>query len=262
MGEEWIDISVPLRPGMPQWPGDDPFRIDRLCERDDGGESTLSTLTMSAHAGTHVDAPRHYLADGATIDTLPVSVMVGEARVIAIRDPVAVTRDELLDYDVQPGSRLLFKTRNSECFGEDDDFDENYVYVTLDAARYLAECKVRGLVPLKTRISLLYGSIPRRFFDLALDMFLADRYREHYVAVVGKAGYHFHIPSRGFKVNKAGVENDDSPSPDHAFVLHQRGSVHDDGIVRRRGDRRENLLIRHNNRAISRSPSDLGTVRG
>jgi len=58
----------------------------------------------------------------------------------------------------------------------------------------IANCEVRGLAPLEKKFILTYGSIPQRFFDLSLNMFLADTTREHYVAVVGDAGYHFYIP--------------------------------------------------------------------
>lgn len=57
-----------------------------------------------------------------------------------------------------------------------------------------AECEIRGLAPIEPKISLTYGSIPQRFFDLALNLFLADSSSEHYVAVIGDAGYHFYIP--------------------------------------------------------------------
>jgi len=58
----------------------------------------------------------------------------------------------------------------------------------------VAECEIRGLAPIETKISLTYGSIPQRFFDLALNLFLADSSSEHYVAVTGAAGYDFYIP--------------------------------------------------------------------
>jgi len=58
----------------------------------------------------------------------------------------------------------------------------------------VAECEIRGLAPIETKISLLYGSIPQRFFDLALDLFLTDISSEHYVAITGDRGYHFYIP--------------------------------------------------------------------
>ena len=58
----------------------------------------------------------------------------------------------------------------------------------------VAECEVRGLAPMKAKISLTYGSIPQHFFDLALDTFLAAPDKEHYVAVTAAAGYHFYVP--------------------------------------------------------------------
>ena len=65
----------------------------------------------------------------------------------------------------------------------------------LVAARIpVAWCEIRGLAPIKTKLSLTYGSIPQRFFDLALDLFLTDCSSEHYVAIVGDAGYRFYIP--------------------------------------------------------------------
>ncbi len=56
------------------------------------------------------------------------------------------------------------------------------------------ECKVRGLAPMETKVTLTYGSIPQRFFDLALDTFLAEPDKERYVAVTVAAGYHFYVP--------------------------------------------------------------------
>jgi len=63
------------------------------------------------------------------------------------------------------------------------------------AARVLvADCEIRGLAPMEKRVSLTYGKIPKHFFDLALDTFLADPDNEHYVAVTGSNGYRFYIP--------------------------------------------------------------------
>jgi PRTRC genetic system protein A len=58
----------------------------------------------------------------------------------------------------------------------------------------IAKCDVRGLAPLEKKISLLYGSIPQRFFDLSLNLFLSDVSIEHYVAVIADAGYKFYVP--------------------------------------------------------------------
>lgn len=58
----------------------------------------------------------------------------------------------------------------------------------------VADCEVRGLAPMEMKVTLTYGSIPERFWDLALDTFLADPDQEHYVAVTAAAGYHFSVP--------------------------------------------------------------------
>lgn len=58
----------------------------------------------------------------------------------------------------------------------------------------VADCEVRGLAPMEPKVTLTYGSIPQRFWDLALDTFLADPGKEHYVAVTAAAGYHFYVP--------------------------------------------------------------------
>jgi len=58
----------------------------------------------------------------------------------------------------------------------------------------VTECEVRGLAPMETKVTLTYGSIPQRFWDLILDTFLADPDKEHYAAVTADAGYHFYIP--------------------------------------------------------------------
>jgi len=74
----------------------------------------------------------------------------------------------------------------------------------------VAECNIRGLAPVEQKISLLYGSIPQRFFDLALDLFLTDIHSEHYVAVIGDAGYRFHIPVQDKSAGKVVYEAESS----------------------------------------------------
>src|SRR4030042_2725473 len=58
----------------------------------------------------------------------------------------------------------------------------------------IADCEIRGLAPLKEDIVLTYGSIPQRFFDLALSTFLAYPENEYYASVIGDKGYHFYVP--------------------------------------------------------------------
>ena len=68
----WIDISVPLHPGVVCWPGDRPFEVRRDCDIRTGAEINLSSFSMCAHTGTHIDAPLHYRDGGASLDDLPL----------------------------------------------------------------------------------------------------------------------------------------------------------------------------------------------
>lgn len=141
---EWIDISVALRTGMPHWPGDIPVNITQTMNIGAGDVCNLRTLSMSAHSGTHMDAPLHFLAGGAAIDTMPFDATVGHARVVGIQSESAITRDELEACRPQPGERLLFKTGNSRWWKNRCRlFMKNFVAVDADAARYLVDCGVR-----------------------------------------------------------------------------------------------------------------------
>ena len=135
----WIDVSVPLATGMIGWPGDEPALVERVQDVARGDACTLTRLVLGTHAGTHVDAPLHYLADGVSLDAMPLDATVGPARVIAIADPTAVTREELARHRIRRGERLLLCTRNSRRRWWQEPFSEDYVFISPEAARWLAD---------------------------------------------------------------------------------------------------------------------------
>lgn len=145
MGHDWLDISVPLSRELTTWPGDPPFRIERVADIDRGDVCNTSRLSLCAHAGTHVDAPLHFVAGGADIAALPIEALVGACRVIAIRDPVAVRPSELLEHDIRAGERILFRTRNSDRPWHERPFDRAFVHVSQPAAAHLVACGVRAI---------------------------------------------------------------------------------------------------------------------
>jgi arylformamidase len=139
----WIDISVPVWKGMVTWAGDSPVSIEHQLDMARGDVMNLTNVSMSLHTGTHMDAPRHFRRDGKTIDQMPLDATVGRARVIAIQDPESVKAAELAAWGVQPGERILFKTRNSERCWSEPAFVEDFVYISKEAAQMLAGAKVR-----------------------------------------------------------------------------------------------------------------------
>ncbi len=138
MTEDWIDVSVPLRTGMVRWPDNPPVSIERMLDIEHGDLANVSKLSMGAHTGTHMDAPLHFFRTGKGIDTMPLTATIGRARVIEIRDPESIKPEELGSYQLRRGERILFKTRNSARCWQTDDFVEDFVYISQEAARYLA----------------------------------------------------------------------------------------------------------------------------
>ncbi len=143
--EDWIDISLPIRNGMIHWPDDPPVVIKRISDIADGAEANVSLLSLGTHTGTHMDAPVHFQPGKAGVDTLPVQAVVGKARVIEIHNPVIVTSEELVPHRIRKGERLLLKTRNSSRCWARKAFREDFVYVSQEAAEYLAGRKVMTL---------------------------------------------------------------------------------------------------------------------
>jgi arylformamidase len=143
MPKGWIDISVPVGSGMVHWPNDPEVEIKRLLSIEHGDVCNVSHLSMSVHTGTHMDAPLHFIAGGKSIDQIPLDATIGPARVIEISDKQSIKADDVRRAKPKSGERILFKTRNSSRPWETRPFDEDFVYISQEAARLLAESKVR-----------------------------------------------------------------------------------------------------------------------
>lgn len=135
------DVTWTISPEMAVWPGDPPVSLARVKRMEAGAKNNLSHLACSAHAGTHVDAPLHFIADGADVVSLPLETLVGPARVVALPDVDAITARDLARFDLKGVSRLLLKTRNSGLTRTR--FVEDFVALTADAAQWVVERGVR-----------------------------------------------------------------------------------------------------------------------
>jgi len=142
---EIIDISVPLSPGMPVWPGDGDFRIVPVKRMAKGDKNNLSRLDCGIHTGTHVDAPWHFLEEGSTAEQLPLDVMVGDALVAYLPEVDAITAETLARLTLPTGTtRLLLRTRNSELWETGvTEFRKDFAALTSDAAQWLVDQGIR-----------------------------------------------------------------------------------------------------------------------
>ena len=143
---EIYDISIPLGKSTAVYPGDVPFSrtMDETIES--GGSCNLSSFAMSAHAGTHIDVPAHFIVNGASLDRYTAGDFILPAVVAPIANRRVIGRDDLAECTIGQGEALLFKTRNSEeSILAEPVFRRDYVYLSREAARFCVEKKV-GLV--------------------------------------------------------------------------------------------------------------------
>lgn len=142
MGRDWIDVSLPIRHGMIHWPDNPTPEVVPTTDMNKGAACNLTRVAFGVHTGTHMDAARHFVANGTSIDQMPIDATIGPARLIEIDSP-AIRREDLEPHDPQGGERLLFKTSNSNLRWVDDQFRQDYVAVENCAAKFLVERGVR-----------------------------------------------------------------------------------------------------------------------
>jgi arylformamidase len=140
-----IDISFRLGETLTVWPGDTPVSVTHIQEVGETSRSTVSKLVLSSHAGTHMDAPSHFIADGRHIDAVDLSVLIGPCTVVHT-DADAVTDTVLRQLSIPEGARrLLIKTQNGRRFSGTEPFFTDYVGVTTSGANWLVSHGVRLL---------------------------------------------------------------------------------------------------------------------
>lgn len=131
MSLQWLDVTIPMRNGMTVWPGDAPFLLEAQTRLAQGDGSNVSRVTMSTHAGTHVDAPWHFEDDGKRLHEVSHEVFFGRALVIGYAGEGPLHADDLGADPLPP--RLLVKTRNSARHWSAP-FCRDYVALEADAA--------------------------------------------------------------------------------------------------------------------------------
>ncbi len=141
----WIDVTATLDPATtPVYEGDAPLKFDFLRDMTKGDNLTLSAYSMGAHSGTHIDAPMHFITDGAPVDQVELERLMGAARVIDIPDSVqAIDAAELRRHDWRGATRVLFRTRSTHRGWMDSTrFHKDFAYLAPDAAQLLADSGV------------------------------------------------------------------------------------------------------------------------
>ncbi|MGV8048730.1 MAG: cyclase family protein [Anaerolineaceae bacterium] len=134
------DISVGLSASLPCWPNELGFNRDEKTEN----SVCVSEIHMSAHSGTHIDAPSHFISEGKRISDFPIERFLGKARVCSISDPRSITWKELKSLGLHNVEKLLFHTANSKLW-KMGEFCPGYTGLELEAAMHLIGLGIRLL---------------------------------------------------------------------------------------------------------------------
>jgi arylformamidase len=144
---EYIDVTLPLKPEMPFWPDSTGLKLSAVKRMKSGQVCNLSELTIDLHAGTHVDAPWHYVDEGFTTEHLSIDMMLGACYLAHLPDTKEVTAADLQGAGIPAGTtRLLLRTSNSLLWKSNEpEFRKDFVGLSADGAQWLVEHKI-GLV--------------------------------------------------------------------------------------------------------------------
>lgn len=145
-----IDITLPFSPALPVWPTHAASEVGPFRRIAEGGPSNVSRLTLTSHAGTHVDAPWHFVDDGRKLEEIPLGRWVGPCWVADVPDERRVVEPADLERAEIPAGteRLLVRTANSTGWGAWDGrqplpFRGDYVGLSPAAAGWVVERGVR-----------------------------------------------------------------------------------------------------------------------
>lgn len=140
-----IDLSHPLSPATPVYPGTEPPRLTPASTREADGFNELR-LEMVSHTGTHMDAPAHILPDGASLDQLPIDRFIGPGCLIDVRGSTRITADDLAPHAAALGLAAFAILRTGwEVHWGAPRYFEGFPLLEPDAARLLTESGLSGV---------------------------------------------------------------------------------------------------------------------
>lgn len=130
------DISPPIRPGIPVWPGDTAYAEERTWQLDDHCPVNVSKFTMSTHTGSHADAPLHYDANGAPAGAMDLARYIGPCRMIdATGARGRVEPDDIAAHLTDDIERVLLRTYMR---APRDEWDDGFTAVAPETIDLLA----------------------------------------------------------------------------------------------------------------------------
>ena len=144
-----LDLSQPLFDNAPNCPVHPPVSFRRTADHPSDGWR-MEEIAMATHTGSHLDAPLHKIAGGASISDLPLSTFVGPARIADLRGlaPDTPITPELLAPRL-PGLAVndivLLATGWGDRRAKTEEWLHHPPFLHPTGARWLVEQRVRGV---------------------------------------------------------------------------------------------------------------------
>jgi arylformamidase len=142
-----IDLSHPITPGMPVWPGTQGPELQPLATVAEDGYAEQS-ICLSTHTGTHIDAPSHIIMEGRSLDALEPGRFFGEGTLIEALTPAGgvIGGDMLASYmpRLEKSDFVLFHTGWSRFWGQEG-YDHGYPVLDACAVELLAGLQLKGV---------------------------------------------------------------------------------------------------------------------
>lgn len=135
---DYIDITIPLSEKTPVFPGDPEVRFEII--RKEG--YNITSLCLSSHSGTHLDAPSHYMEGGLNVDEIPLESINGDSVVIDIVPVKGYIEKEDIKENADGSGIIILKTG----FPSKPSDMTSYKSLSSECAKYLADCGITCVV--------------------------------------------------------------------------------------------------------------------
>jgi arylformamidase len=136
------DITRTVTSTLAVWPGDTPYTVNHMAHKGPNVPINLTTLTLSAHTGSHADAYYHFADDGVHPSQMPLEAYIGPARVVTVsKRHGPLTPADFAHVDLNGVERLLIHSHISD--QADDQWSVEFPYLSAELIEWLAGMGVR-----------------------------------------------------------------------------------------------------------------------
>lgn len=138
-----IDLSFPLHQDLPRWNVEVKKDFPKHCHQ-------TSTISMSVHSATHIDAPLHYIKSGKSVDEIPLEMTMGEASVVDLsykRNNEGITPEDLENNGghIKEGDFVILRTDWPEKMWGNMEFWKQAPYLTKEGAEWISKKKPKAV---------------------------------------------------------------------------------------------------------------------